>query len=182
MAVLLRHAYYTGRQVEMHTPVRTHRHWSSRCPGSHEGKLQKRELPSGWQAPFSTGFPCWVFQSPFVSVYQLALLWEAAFRFSEYFWRLFQHVCPFCDGWFTSIPAHIDLRVQQFLTKNSMTPVPHPPCSPTLASSQFFVCLFLRKKEVLKGKHFARCGRCEAKNGRSIKRHQNQWVQKSFEQ
>ncbi|PNF29210.1 hypothetical protein B7P43_G10794 [Cryptotermes secundus] len=30
-------------------------------------------------------------------------------------------------------PAHTDLSVRQFLTKNGMTPVPHPPYSPDLA-------------------------------------------------
>ena len=46
-------------------------------------------------------------RNPSVSVYQLALLWEAVLSFSEFFWRFFQHVCPFHDGWFTSAPAYI---------------------------------------------------------------------------
>ena len=37
-----------------------------------------------------------------------------------------------------SAPAHTALRVQQFLTKHGMTPVPHPPYSPDLALSDFF--------------------------------------------
>ena len=45
------------------------------------------------------------------------------------------------------------LSVQQSLTKNSMTPVPHPPYSPDLDPSKFFVC-FPQMKKVLKGKHF----------------------------
>ena len=78
-------------------------------------------------------------RTPSVSVYQLALLWEAVFGFSEFFFgRLFQHICTFHDGWFTSTPAHTTLSVQQFLTKNGMTPMPHPPYSPNVAPSDFF--------------------------------------------
>ena len=48
------------------------------------------------------------------------------------------------------------LSVQQFLTQNRTThPVPHPPYSPNLTLSDFFVCLFPRMQKVLKGKHFA---------------------------
>ena len=52
-----------------------------------------------------------------------------------------------------STPAHTVLTVWQFLAKNGMTPVPHPPCSPHLTSSDFL--LFPRMKKVLKGKRFA---------------------------
>ena len=37
-----------------------------------------------------------------------------------------------------SAPAHTVLRVQQFLTKTSMTPMLHPPYSPDLTLSDFF--------------------------------------------
>ena len=87
--------------------------------------------------------------NPSVSMYQLALLWEAAFLFSEFFWRLFQHVCSFHDGWFTLAPAHTVLSVEQFLTNNDMTPVPHPPYSPDLTLT--FFCLFPRWQKSSKG-------------------------------
>ena len=45
------------------------------------------------------------------------------------------------------------LTVDQFLTKNSMTQLLHPPYSPDLAPCDFF--LFPRMKKVLKGKRFA---------------------------
>ncbi|PNF33206.1 hypothetical protein B7P43_G11690, partial [Cryptotermes secundus] len=45
------------------------------------------------------------------------------------------------------------LSVRQFLTKNGMTPVPHPPYSPDLAPCDFF--LFPRMKRDMKGKRFA---------------------------
>ena len=80
-------------------------------------------------------------RSPSVSVCQLVLVWEAALGFSECFWRLFQCICPFHGGWFTSAPVHTTLSGQQFLTKNGMTPVPHLPYSPDLTLSVFFVYL-----------------------------------------
>ena len=53
-----------------------------------------------------------------------------------------------------STPAHTALSVQQFLTKNSMIPVPHPPIHKISAGVSFFL-LFPRMKNVLKGKCFA---------------------------
>ena len=37
-----------------------------------------------------------------------------------------------------SIPALATLSVQQFLTKNGVTPMPHPPYSPDLTLSNFY--------------------------------------------
>ena len=109
-------------------------------------------------------------------MYQLVLLWEAASDFSESFWRLFQCVCPFHDGWLTSSPADTLLSVQQFLTKNGMTPVPHSPYLPDLAPSDFcFVDEKTPQREI-----FCQYWRDETKNGRSTKRHHNQQVQKPF--
>ena len=51
-----------------------------------------------------------------------------------------------------SAPAPTALSVQQFLTKNGITPRPHPPYSPDLSLSDF---LFPWMKKVLKGKCFA---------------------------
>ena len=67
-------------------------------------------------------------------------LWEAVFG-------------PLHDGWFTRAPAHTSLGIQQFLTKNSKTPMPHPPYSPNLMPSDFF--LFPQMKKFLTGKRFA---------------------------
>ena len=72
------------------------------------------------------------------------------------------------------------LSVEQFLTKNGMTPMPHPPYSPDLIPSDFFVCLFPRMKKVLKGKRFADVEEVKQEEERSAKRHQNQRVQKLF--
>ena len=94
-------------------------------------------------------------RNPSVSLYQVVLLWEAVFIFSEFFWRLFQCVCPFHDGWFMSIPAHTVLSAWQFLTKSGMTPMPRSPYSLDISPSNFFVCLFPQMKNVLKGKRFA---------------------------
>ena len=77
--------------------------------------------------------------NPPVSVYQLALVWEAVFSFSKFFWSPLQCVCPFRDGWFTNAPAHTTLSGQHFLTKNGVTPVPHLPYSPGLTLRDYFV-------------------------------------------
>ena len=63
----------------------------------------------------------------------------------NFFWRLFHCICPFHDGWFTSASALTMLSVQQFLTQNSMTPVPHPLYSHDLALIDF--SLFPRRKK-----------------------------------
>ena len=119
-------------------------------------------------------------RNPSVSVHQLALLWEAAFAVSDFFfWRLFQCVCPFHDGWFVTSPAHTALSVQQFLTKNGVTPMPHPLYLPDLTQSGLFCFVFPEEKSTHK-ETFCRCGRGETKNSRSTKRHQHQWVQKVF--
>ena len=45
------------------------------------------------------------------------------------------------------------LSVQQFLTKDGLIPLPHPPYSPDFSPTDFF--LFPLMKKVLEGKHFA---------------------------
>jgi len=49
-------------------------------------------------------------------------------------------------------PAHAALLTRRFLTNNNMTVVPHPPCSPDLEPSDFF--LFPKLKMKLKGRRF----------------------------
>ena len=49
-------------------------------------------------------------------------------------------------------PAHRSFKVSQFLAKNSMTVVPHPPYSPDLAPCDFF--LFPKLKLRMKGRRF----------------------------
>ena len=75
-----------------------------------------------------------------------------------FFFRLFQHICPFHDGWFTSTPAHTALSVQQFLTKTfvwpSMTSVP-PPSLFTWSSPEQLFFWFPWWQNVLKGERFA---------------------------
>ena len=110
---------------------------------------------SGVWVPGSTGFSrlgeC--SRNPSISVYQLALLWEAAFSFSEFFADSFNVFAHFT---MSNLLVHLPstMSVQQFLTQNTMTPVPHPPYSPNFAPINFFFFVSLMKK-VLKGKHFA---------------------------
>ena len=49
-------------------------------------------------------------------------------------------------------PAHRSFKVSQFLAKNNMTVIPHPPCSPDLAPCDFF--LFPKLKVRMKGRRF----------------------------
>ena len=66
-----------------------------------------------------------------------------------------------------SAPAHTTLSVQLFLTKNGMTPKPHPPYSPNLTLSDFI--LFPWMKKVLKGKHFASVEEVKQKTAEALK-------------
>ena len=66
-----------------------------------------------------------------------------------------QHTCPQVQN------------VQQFLTKNSMTLMPHPPCLPDLARATF-VC-FPGWKKVLKGKDFADVEEVKQKKAETLK-------------
>ena len=115
-----------------------------------------------------------------VSVHQLVVLWATVFGFSEFFLGLFQHVCPFHYGWFTSSPALIVLSVQQFLTKNDLTPCPTLPIHQISPWVTFFCCPVQKKSP--QRETLCWCGRGGIKNDISTKRHQNWWVQKLFEQ
>ena len=66
-----------------------------------------------------------------------------------------------------SAPAHMMLGVQQFLTKNGVTPMPHPPYSHDLTLSYFF--LFTLMKKVLKGKRFANVEEVKQKMAEALK-------------
>ena len=66
-----------------------------------------------------------------------------------------------------SAPAQTSLSVQQFLTKDGMSPMPHPPYLPDLAPATF--CLFPWMKKVLKRKHFANEEELKQKIAESLK-------------
>ena len=53
-------------------------------------------------------------------------------------WRLFKTSLPISRWWLASTPAYAMLSVQQFLTKNGTTPVPHCISLPNLVLSDFF--------------------------------------------
>ena len=95
------------------------------------------------------------------------------------FFENFQRVCPFHYGWFISTPAL--LSVQQFMTQNVITPLTPPFQSPDPAPSDFFSCCFpgWEKKKSPQRETLCRCGKCETKNNRSVKRHHNWQVQKT---
>lgn len=77
-------------------------------------------------------------------------------------------------------PAHTALSVRQFLTKNGMTPVPHPPYSPDLAPCDFF--LFPRMKRDMKGKRFADITEVKKKTTEALSGITENEFKKCFEQ
>ena len=116
------------------------------------GWCKKPRIISWKAGPCSTSFPgCVSVLGTHLYLYPLALLWQTAFSCSEIS-KDFQHFCPFQHGWCRSSPARTELSVQQFLTKNGLTPTLHL-LSPDLAQSNIF-CLFLWMKKVLRGKYF----------------------------
>jgi len=61
-------------------------------------------------------------------------------------------------------PAHAALLTRRVLTDNNMAVVPHPPYSPDLAPSDFF--LFTKLKMKLKGRRFQTLEEIQAVSGR----------------
>ena len=143
-----------------------------------KGGPKTLKLSSGGRAPCSTGFLC---QESVVGthLYQCTS-WRCCERLHlasvNFFLRLFQCGCPFHDDLQVHLLTVHSLSVQQFCTKNIMTPMSHPPYSPDLIPRDFL--LFPWMKKVLKGKHFANVKEVKQKNSRNTKRHQNQKVQK----
>ena len=100
-----------------------------------------------------------------VSVCQLALVWEAAFGFCDFFLKTLSICLPFHDGWFIRTPAHTTLSGSYL---SNVTQVTFFFCFPNGKSPQReLICWY---------------GRCETKNGRSAKRHQNQQFKNCSEQ
>lgn len=59
------------------------------------------------------------------------------------------------DGWILhhdNAPAHSSLLVREFLARNSITTLDHPPYSPDIAPCDFF--LFPKCKMVMRGQHW----------------------------
>ena len=126
-------------------------------------------------------------RNPSVSVCQLVVVVGSCIQFQWIFfedsthlpiswWVIYEHICPLlaeCSA--------------GFFPKRAWPPCPTLPIHLISPSAIFFwggglfVCF--PDEKVLKGKHFADVERGETnkqKNGRSTKRHQNQWVQKLF--
>ena len=77
-------------------------------------------------------------------------------------------------------PAHMPLSVQQFLTKNNMAVIHHPPCSPKLAPCDIF--LFPRMKCQMKGKDFADVNEVKKKTLEVLNNISTEEIQKCFQQ
>ena len=79
-----------------------------------------------------------------------------------------------------SSPAHTTLSVQQFLTKNSMTPLPCPPYSPNLTPRDLF--LFSSMKKALQGKCFDDLKEVKQKMAEALKSIRMHELKHCFEQ
>ena len=66
-----------------------------------------------------------------------------------------------------SAPAQTSLSVQQFLTKDGMSPIPHPPYLPDRPPATFCLCPWVKK--VLKKKHFANGEELKQKMAEALK-------------
>ena len=65
-----------------------------------------------------------------------------------------------------SAPVQTTMSVQNFLTKNGIAPMPHPPYSPDHAPSNFL--LISPHKKVLKGKCFANVEEVKQKTAETV--------------
>ena len=130
-----------------------------KIPHTRRDPKKNPELSSGGWAPCSTGFPRQVVVLG-THLYQCTS-WHCCEKLHSASVNFFENsfnICPLHDGWFTSTPAHTALSVQQFLTKISMNPMPHPLCSPLCSfriSPWMTFFYFLRWKMSSKGKRFA---------------------------
>ena len=119
----------------------------------------------------------WVFRSPSVSVYQLAL-WEAAFGFSELFWKTLSMYLPISWGviYERTCPHHAECPA--VLDQKRHDPCALPSLFTCSCPKQFFFVSPDGKSP--QKEMFCWCGTGKTKNSRSTKRHQNWWVQKLF--
>jgi len=88
-----------------------------------------------------------------------------------------------CGDWFLhhdNALAYTALSVQQFLPKNNMTVIPHPPYSPDLAPCDFF--LFPCMKGQMKGKSFADVSEVKKKTLEILNNISTEEFQKCFQQ
>jgi len=87
------------------------------------------------------------------------------------------------SDWFLhhdNAPTHMALSVQQFLVKNKITVIPHPPYSPNLAPRYFF--LFPCMKDQVKGNCFADVSKVKKKMLEFLNNIKSEEFQKCFQQ
>ena len=78
------------------------------------------------------------------------------------------------------MPAHTALSAQQFLAKNVMTPMPHPPYSPNLPHNSLFLFPWMTK--VLQEKCFADVEEMKQKTAEALKASKMDKFKNCFEQ
>ena len=107
----------------------------------------------------------WCSRNPSVSVYQLMVLWEAAFAFIEFFWRLFQCIWLFVmyDSWACLPTPH--WVFSSFWSKTAWLLCPTVP----IHWPQATVFFFPRWKNSSEGKHFAHGKEVKQKKAEALK-------------
>ena len=130
----------------------------------------KLELPSRGRAPSSTGFllgEC--SRNPSVSVYQLALLWEAVFSFSKLFWKTISMCLP-VSWWVIYECTHPHLTEGSAVFDQKLY---DPHASPFLftqsLSKWLFLLLFPQMKKCSKGNVLPMCKRWNKKKAEALK-------------
>ena len=109
------------------------------------------------------------------SVYQLVLLWEAAYGFSEFFWRIFAHIMM------GDLHVHLSILSWVFSSFWPKKEWPPYPTLPIHLISPWANILFVSPDEKSPPRGtFCWCGIGETKPSRSTKGHQNWRVQKLF--
>ena len=117
-------------------------------------------------------------RNPSVSVHQLVLLWEAAFGFGEFFWRLFS--TPLLISWWV---VYKSTCLHQAECSAVFEQKQHDPCASLSLFTKF--CPewhFLSPDEnVLKGKHFANVEEKKQKTAEALKSMKINKFKKCFE-
>ena len=145
------------------------------------GTTYIQEISTGGHDHCSIGFLC------YVSVLGTHLFecacWHCCERLHfvsvNFFLRLFQCVCPFHDGWLSSVSAHQELSVQKFLTKKSKIRCTSLHIHPILSQATFFCAFSPRGKKSLKGTS-CQLEKVKQRTVKALKRHQNWQVKKLF--
>ena len=105
----------------------------------------------------------------------LACLRDAVCRKRPELWENQTWILPHDNA-----PVHVSLLIRSYLAKHQTSVVPHPPCSPDLASAEFF--LFPKLKTTLKGRRFQTTGEIQENAIRELRAITESAFQEAFQQ